>query len=118
VERTRIVLVGLPRLLSDLIVGLGAEERGSEVVTAEGSDLIAAAEARDADVVVTTAALAAPDAVAALLEARPRLRAIAVDGDGREGVVYELRPHRQELGELSRSTLLGALFRPQPTWFA
>jgi len=110
--------VALPRLLSDLIVGLGADENGCEIVTDDRSDLIAVAKARDADVIVTTAELAAPKEVAALLAARPRLRAIAVDGDGREGVVYELRPHREELGELSRSTLFGALFRPQPIWFA
>ena len=116
-ERTTIVLVALPRLLSDLIVGLGADEMGCEIVTDDYPDLVAVARAREADVVVTTAELAAPKTVAALLETMPRLRAIAVDGDGREGVVYELLPHREELGELSRSTLFGALFRLQPTWF-
>jgi hypothetical protein len=120
VQRTRIVLALPPHMLlvSDLIVGLLRDEESCEVMIDHGSDLFAAATSRDADVLITTTAAAAPSTVAALLEARPRLRAIAVEGDAREGVLYELYPHRAELRPLSRDNLLDALFRPRRPWFA
>lgn len=119
-QRARILLVLPPhmRLLSDLIVGLLRDEESCEVMVAEGSDLLDAATSRDADVLITTTEAAAPTTVAALLEARPRLRAIAVEGDAEEGVLYELHPHREELRPLSRRNLLEALFRSRQTWFA
>jgi hypothetical protein len=42
---------------------------------------------------------------------RPRLRALAVGGDGNEAALYEVRPHRTALGELSSATLLDAVRR-------
>ena len=116
----RIVLVLPPqmRLLSDLIVGLLQTEEGCEVTVERGSNPLAAAASGDADVLITTTDVAPPTMVAALLEARPHLRAIAVEGDAEEGVVYELCPHREELQPLSRSTLLNVVFRPQEPWFA
>jgi hypothetical protein len=106
------------RLVSDLIVGLLDTEEGCEVTIERGSDPLAAAAVGDADVLITTTGVAPPAAVAALLEARPRLRAIAVEGDAEEGVVYELCPQREELQPLSPSTLLAAVFRRQEPWFA
>jgi len=105
-------------LLSDLIVGLLDEEDGCEVVVERGSDSLAAATSSDADVLITAAEVATRATVAALLENRPHLRTIVVEGDVHEGVLYELLPHREELGQLSRRTLLDALFRPQQPWFA
>src|SRR6188472_755299 len=105
------------RLLSDLIVGL-LETEGCEVTVERGSNPLAAATVGDAHVLITTAEVTPPTAVAALFEARPRLRAIAVEGDAEEGVLYELCPQREELQPLSPSTLLDAVFRPQEPWFA
>ena len=42
-----------------------------------------------------------PAALAQLLDDHPRLRILVVEGDGRLGSVWELRPHRIPLGELS-----------------
>ena len=39
----------------------------------------------------------------------PRLRLLAVTGDGRSAVTYELRPHKTPLGDASADTLLGAI---------
>jgi hypothetical protein len=106
------------RLLSDLIVGLLQDEEGCEVMVERGPDPFAGSALGGADVLITTSDMAPPPIVAALLEARPRLRAIAVEGDADEGVVYELCPRREELRPFSRRTLLDAVFRPQQPWFA
>jgi hypothetical protein len=106
------------RLLSDLIVGLLDGAEGCEVVVERAPDALAAATVADADVLITTTDVAPAPMVAALLETRPHLRAIAVEGDAEEAVVYELCPHREELRPLSRRTLLDAVFRRQEPWFA
>jgi hypothetical protein len=105
-------------LLSDLIAGLLKEEESCEVMVEHGPDLVTAATTRDADVLITAADAAAPATVTALLEARPHLRAIAVEGEAQDGVLYELCPHREELQPLSRRGLLDAVFRPRQIWFA
>ena len=43
--------------------------------------------------------------------------ALEVQSDGRESVLYELRPHRISLGEVSSDTLVRAI-RAVPTWDA
>ena len=120
VQRTRILLALPPHmlLLSDLIVGLLQEEESCEVMVEQGPNLLAAASSRGADVLITAAEAAGPTMVAALLEANPHLRAIAVEGDAQEAVLYELYPHREELRPLSRRNLLEAMSRSRQTWFA
>jgi len=44
-----------------------------------------------------------------LLESRPRLRILALTGQGRETILWELRPQRTALGEISPETLLAAV---------
>jgi DNA-binding NarL/FixJ family response regulator len=44
-----------------------------------------------------------------LLRAAPRCRVLALRSDARASWLYELRPHRSSLGELSRDALLAAL---------
>jgi hypothetical protein len=105
-------------LLSDLIAGVLEAEDSCEVVVERGPDPLTAATSPDVDVLITTADAAPPGTVGALLEAHPRLRAIAVEGDAREAVVYELSPNREELRPLSRTALLDVVFRPRRTWFA
>ena len=41
-----------------------------------------------------------------LVGAHRGLRALEVQSDGRESVLYELRPHRVPLGEISSDTLV------------
>jgi hypothetical protein len=51
-----------------------------------------------------------------LLRVRPFLRILAVGRGGREGSLYELRPHRTPLGELSAHVLLGAVREGAAAW--
>ncbi len=47
--------------------------------------------------------------IRSLLSEHPRLRLIAICGDGRQSFVWMMRPHRTPLGELSRATLLAGI---------
>ena len=52
-----------------------------------------------------------------LLRQRPRLKIIAIVDDGRNGSLYELRPHRVPLRELSAHALCSAICgRGQPRY--
>jgi hypothetical protein len=80
----------------------------------EGKDLLAAVRLTRANVVL--AAQAADDEremYAPLLYRRPRLRIIAVASDGSTGLLYELRPKRIALSEMSVDAL-GKAIRGQP----
>ena len=84
-EPIRIVLADMPRMLRETL------------------------EEHDADFVITGADVLRPDDVDALLEARPRMKVLAVVGDGRDAFLYELRPQKVPLGEVSPHTLLEAI---------
>jgi hypothetical protein len=49
------------------------------------------------------------DRYASLLLQQPQLKVVAVEDDGRTGVLYELRPQRVPLGELSAAALRNAI---------
>ncbi len=44
-----------------------------------------------------------------MLDRHPRLKVLAVEDDGRRGFLYELRPRRRPLGEMSPPRLVEAL---------
>lgn len=114
VERTRIVLVAMPRMLSDIIRGLVACDPACEVVADLGPHASEAeVSACEADVVMVGGGASTPEEE--LLYARPRTRVLAVRDDGRTGVLVELVPHSRDLGELSADTLIRALCAGAPT---
>ena len=47
-----------------------------------------------------------------LVHARPRLRVLALAGEGLETTLFEMRPHRLSLGNVSPETLLDAIRAP------
>jgi DNA-binding NarL/FixJ family response regulator len=116
--QARILLADLPRMRWDIIADLLAMERDMEVVPMERDmevvgevaaleELVEAVVRGGADVLVIgrdDSALAAE-----LLERRPRLKVLAVAEEGRACSIYELRPQRVELGELSPRRLVAAI---------
>jgi DNA-binding NarL/FixJ family response regulator len=109
VEPSRIVLVDMPRILREIIEQAVGGEPDLELVQARSEPgLRAAVESSGADFVISGADYDFAE-VARLLEERPRLRVLAVTGDGREGFLYELRPTRTALGEVSRQTIVNAI---------
>ena len=115
-ERTRIVLIDMSPLLREIIREALVPEPDLEVVAEhEGPvDLRTAVERDGADFVIFGAD-ASDDSVRSLIAANHGLRAIEVRSDGKESVLYELRPHRVSLGEISSETLVRTI-RAAPSW--
>jgi hypothetical protein len=107
-----VVLIDLNEVLTGIVAGILESDPDVRIAATRQSDgsLDAAVGALPVDVAIVageTADLGGP--LRDLLCRRPRLRALAVGGDGAETVLYELRPHRTELGELSPPALLRAV---------
>jgi chemotaxis response regulator CheB len=115
-ERTRIVLIDMSPLLREIIREALVPEPDLEVVAEhEGPVDLRTAVERDAADFVIVGADAADDSVQSLVAANQGVRAIEVRSDGRESVLYELRPHRVSLGEISSETLVRTI-RAAPSW--
>jgi hypothetical protein len=116
----------MPRLLDDILGSLLRDEAGVAVVHCPpgASSLAEAAAMTDPDVVIAAEQDTGVSEVSALLKRHPQACALTVSDDGHSGVLYELRPHRRAIGELSaeavRSTIRQAgrraelVFEPQP----
>ena len=80
-------------------------------------DVRAVVELDDPDFIIVGRDAAADSDVRSIVGAGRGVRALEVQSDGRESVLYELRPHRIALGEISSETLVRAI-RAVPTWSA
>jgi DNA-binding NarL/FixJ family response regulator len=107
----------MPPLLREIVRDAVAREPDLELV-AELDDAPGAfdALARDAaQFVIVGSEAAAAACVPSLVAEQPALRALELRADGRQSVLYELRPHRVPLGEISAETLLRTI-RAVPPW--
>ena len=106
----RILLLDVPRMLSDLVRDVVAEDDALEVVgelaRVSGPEPVTAV-APDLILVGTGSDDGPPDACRAVFEERPHLTVLSVGGG--EDVLWELAPRRVALGELSRDALRAAL---------
>jgi DNA-binding NarL/FixJ family response regulator len=120
VKRIRILLAEMPRMMREIVESAVSTQADMQIIGAieerlvERGALTAAAEARveraDADVVIL--GLQRDDEARAydrLLYVRPRLTLLAITGDGRGAFLYELRPHKVPIGDVSPEGLLGAI---------
>lgn len=98
----------MPRILREIIEQAVADEPDMEIVDAGDVPLREAVESSKADFVIAGADYNFAE-VARVLDERPRLRVLAVAGDGREAFLYELRPTRTPLGEVSPRTIVDAI---------
>jgi len=109
-------------MLSDIITGLVRTQDDMVVVgvVEPGVNLLAALWAARPDIVI----LGLDDASAGpvsqrLLSLWPDLKVMGVSADGRSGCLYELRPHRVPLGDLSAHGLVEAIRqRARANWTA
>jgi len=111
-RRIRILLVGIPRMLSDIISDAVAREPDMEIVGAPPDDgrLVSAATQLGAEVVVARlSGLGLSPDVGMLFDAHPRIQVLGVADDGRSTFLYQMRPQRTLLGALSPQELAAAV---------
>ncbi len=116
-QRTRIVLIDMSPLIREIVREALAREPDLDLVAEHGADVDvrAAIERDDADFVIVGSDATAHAAVRSVVAADRGFRALELHADGKESVLYELRPHRVSLGEISPETLLRTI-RAAPTW--
>jgi hypothetical protein len=109
----------MPKMLLDILSHVVASEPDMVVVgwVNDDEDLLAATRRARANVIlVGQAAENEQEKYASLLFARPKLKVVAIVGDGKTGFVHELRPQCVPLGEISADALRNAIRgRPQST---
>ena len=91
-------------MLSDIVVAMLAAEPDIEVVNTAHPTL--ALESRVDVVILNVDDSARLDLAYSLLAANPRLRIVAIGADGKSTALYDMRPHRTPLGELSAPGLV------------
>lgn len=104
--RIRVVLSEMPRLLRDIVQNVLADRPDVVLETARAGTLAESLAASQADVAIVAEPAPNAEDHAAVLYAHPRLRVVGISGDGRCAHLYELRPHRISLGELSADALV------------
>jgi DNA-binding NarL/FixJ family response regulator len=116
-ERTRIVLIETAPLLREILREIIVREPDLALVAEHerAVDVRQTVEREAADFVVFGADAASDEDVRSIVGAGLGVRALEVCSDGKESVLYELRPHRVPLGEISADTLLRTI-RAVPGW--
>jgi DNA-binding NarL/FixJ family response regulator len=112
VERIRILLADLPRMLHDIIQSIIAEQADMSVVgtTQDRASMTGALARTHADVAIIGLRGNESEAVLEpLLRANAHLKVLAISGDNRAATLYELRPHSVALGDVSPSSLMDAI---------
>ena len=114
---TRVFVVAEVRLYREGLAALLGREGFDVVGTGvDAESSLAALVAAQPELILLDVAHAnGVDSIRRLAAARMQLarlstaRVITITGEGRAGYLYELRPHRTPLGELSAESLLGAI---------
>jgi DNA-binding NarL/FixJ family response regulator len=111
-RRIRILLADMPRLLLELVDAIISAEPDMLIVGEHFTDaeLPGAATRTDADIVIAGEGdTPRAEQWISLLYQCPQLKVLVLEQTGRTALLYELRPHRTSLGEVSRSGLLDAI---------
>jgi hypothetical protein len=98
----RVALLDLPQMLSEIV---------KEILDqAEDVTVVDAGSKPETDVFIVGAQEdELPPVGLAQLERQPKAKVLTIDRNGRDAHLYELRPHKTPLGELSADTLLAAV---------
>ena len=111
--RVGVALSGMPSLLQDIVLNILTRQPDFVVIEMEDSrerELVSAVEANELDVLVTSHAKAEPqNAICELLYACPRISVLDLEPDGRDGVLYSLKPEAVAYPALDPDELVGAI---------
>ena len=107
----RIVLVGMPALLREITRDVIAAHSWAQIVADYEWPVPIAEAARThrAHVVVAGDGPGVERQATSLLDSARGVGVLAISDDGRETVLYELRPNREPLGEISTERLVEAI---------
>lgn len=108
----RVAIVDLPRVMREIIRDLLSDEQGLRLVVEASADvdLSGLVDATRADVIVMSLPdVGLPREAGHMLAQHPGVRLLGVVADGRDAILYELRPHHRSLGDVSPSALVAAL---------
>jgi hypothetical protein len=110
-QRTRVAMVGVPRLLGEILERLLAAQPDIEIVgvTSFDADGLPIPPLEADAFVVANGEGDLERRACELLRRYPSARVVAVAADARSGSLHELRPCRTFLGELSPEGLIAAL---------
>ena len=115
--RTRILLLEMTGLAADLVRHAVEEHSDLEIVASVPAldRLDATASAAEADIVITQykPAGAGLSRFDRLLRARPAVRVLAIEDDGRRASMYALAPRSTDLGDLTPETLVEFIRAPR-----
>jgi len=122
VEPITVVLIDLPRVLSDIVTAIVDPEDDLRLLgafTGTSQPVGKAGRAPDVAIVgnddrVGQEDREPPPRVSELFRACPRMKILTIGEDGRRGFLYELRPIGSELSDVSPATLLGAIRSARP----
>ena len=121
IEKFRILLVDVSRLVGEMVEGAVVRTNDMGVVGSTSLDeLLDTARASTPDVVIVgiDAHNGLPDACLELLLERPRVKVLAIEEHGGTARLYELRPERVEIGDVSPDEVVesirAAVLRPTP----
>ncbi len=102
----------IPHLLQEILVSVVVAQPDMELLGWRGQDETlpdAVTRLRPDVLVLGTERKLDTEDVAQLLARHPRMRLLAVSGDGRSTMMYELRPHEIEVGNVSPQGLVDVL---------
>jgi hypothetical protein len=103
----RIYLLGMPRMLRSLVRDILEREVDMEIVGETATSEPAEILATDPNMVIVGMESAdLPPAGTSLLSDLSKVRVLGLSPQGRSGYLYELRPRRQPVGEVSPQSLV------------
>ena len=110
-RRIRVVLTDMPHLLDEIVRTILVADPDVELdpQSVPANQIASADSVGLADVLIVAEQHPATDDYAPALYAHPDLRLVAISDDRKQAVLYELRPHRTPLGELSARSLVRAV---------
>ena len=116
-DRIRVLPARLPGMILDMLARVAVDQSDLEIIEeiGDGVELLVAVGQTHADVVVLGLRDSElPGICSHLLSEYPDLKILGVTADGRRGFLYELRPQRIPLGEISPEKLCAAIRHNAP----
>jgi hypothetical protein len=121
-----VLIYAMPQLLDEILDSVFSDDAQVTLlrVPSDVDSVVDAVTLTEPDVVIVEEQQAGPREVDNLLRLAPHAQALTIAEDARTALLYELRPHRRLIGELSPASIRSAvhharrrsdlLFEPRP----